>query len=374
MYIALAYSYPPENGAMRPLIYSIMSAIPDSGYIITSNGVIYKTEQKETYILRWKRTNPYTRISTTIKQRLGINIYPDILQYWSNAAYKVAIRIIKEVSINSVISFSYPHSAHICASKLANKYHMKWYAYIADPLVNGLLYEKSRVGMRKSISKLESKILREAAVTIVNSRMYYEQINCRGNVAHIVHSYSNIYDKCQIGQVGKEVAHFGNVYGDRSIITWVYAIEQLNRKDIKHSNYGSIKEEEKSIANSVHVQQYSAMEYEKYIKKTMECMGLIVMCGNSLGSRNSFPSKVVDYIGSCRPILVFAPEKSSIAGICDGGQITLCSNECSYEATAKVYTDFIDRALNGKVLVDYEKRKKMSEEAVKQKIVELYDH
>lgn len=338
MYIAFAYSFPPENGAMRPLINNIIRAIPDNGYIVTSRGIIrIQTGLRNEYIHTWYRVSPYTRIETKIKVRLGIPIFPDIMGYWARKAYKKATKILITEQIDTVISFSYPNSAHNAASKLAKKHGLKWIAYIADPIVNGLMYEKGSNKVKKKIELMEKNIITNASSVIVNSVSYYTQLTAKyGNVKRILHGYSEKYDQAsKCVKIERRLVHYGNIYGDRSVKAWTRAINEVNNGNIEYYNYGNIKQNERESANNAGILVKGPIEYDDYIQHTKESLGLILICGESKASRICLPSKIIDYIGSMRPVFVFAPKDSEASfiardmGFCfgDTADFSRCLNE-----------------------------------------------
>lgn len=339
MYIAIAYSYTSGNDAMHPVTKNILSCISDKGYIICADGIYYSDINTVNCIFSWEKYVPRISLFRRAVSKFGYSSTKDLYTEWAKKAYHYAKVLCCNTAINTVISFSYPHSAHFTANYLAIEYNLKWISYIADPLVNGLTYEENTTRFKRAISKIETTIVKYAHTIIVNSMTYYRQLSVmHNNVHYLLHGYSEMYNK-EINNKNKNakphVVHFGNIYGSRTIVPWSKAVNMLGEKEIVHVNYGYIKNDEVSCAEKSGIQCRKALTYSDFINETRVVLGLIVLCGTTRGARLSLPTKLIEYIGSMRPVFIFASKDSEAARIgtamgyrlADPSKVTECNAE-----------------------------------------------
>ena len=366
MYLAIAYSYPPENGAMSPVTSNILNYIPDCGYIITKDKLYSKQKNKEAKLIaKYPIDNPYKRISTRIAQKVGSSPVPDILNYWAKKAMKIAEDIAQRETIDHIISFSFPHSSHLIARKISLRNNYIWIAYMADPLVNGLMYERSGSFRRKRIEKLEKNIVTNANIVLTNSTVYRHQLG-KEKVKLLYHGYTE-YTEHKEG-IKNQIAHFGNIYGARSIRRWSACAEIV--REVNHVNYGTVGSEERGLAEQSGIVLRKPLGYNEFLSEIRRSLGLVVICGDTYGSGLSFPSKVIEYIGADRPVFVFAPRNSAIGAFAEKAGIQLMSLDSEWKMK-KQYRRLVNSITGANA--NYEIRSKLSPETTCERVKAIYD-
>lgn len=328
-FIALTPAYPPRNAAMTPVVERFIDSLEMPGYVIAEKEVLYKSadsisrigeisEDKAAYRIFDYRIRLVTKITKAF--------WPDRWHLWSKRAFVKAARIIRETDEKVLlITFSSPVSSHLQGIRLKKKFpHIKWLAYIADPLVDGILYNKTTKHYREKISNAEKAIVEIADATVTLSKRHHELMKQNyinnGKIHYIQHTYADVP---AIEQISEDrgmplVAHFGNMYPPRSILPFVDSLVKSTFVDkFVFANYGGLTQEDREILKKLPgFVTHKPLPYADFIKGIRSADALVLIEGMNSSSSIALPSKLIEYIGAHRPVFGFCFPGSEGERIC----------------------------------------------------------
>lgn len=237
--------------------------------------------------------------------------------WWRDIAFKTAKKIIQKQNINKIITRSVPFSDHIVGYKLKKELNIEWVSHFSDPWSMNP-YDKRGIVFRLIDSYLEKKILHlvdSMSVTSQKTKELYLQKYKHLNIVIYPHLYEEALYKNRKNKSKKIViTHTGNIYGLRSIKKILEVLKECKRNDIEFRFYGKIKKEELELVKrwnlEAKVKIFDTISYRDSLDKMKESDYLLVVEA-PLENSPFFPSKLVDYMGAKRPIVLYGVKNST---------------------------------------------------------------
>lgn len=248
-----------------------------------------------------------------------------------------------------VLSVAYPWSAHLAGRFLAGRRRAKWLAYYGDPWIRNPASDLPRAGWRRPIDAgLEKMLLRKAArvmVTTETTKSLYEQAFpfLKGMVDVVRFGYSSA---CPAGDEPADIrdirapedrriwiVHTGRIYrGARSPEPLLRALVKLRAEApgaeagilvcLVGEVDGETREQIKAWGLGSMVRLVPWVP-QREMRRWFKAADWLLLLGNRGGLQ--VPSKVYDYLGARKPILMLeecrGDETSMIIGDVDAGWI-----------------------------------------------------
>lgn len=261
-----------------------------------------------------------------IKSRLPL-LYkiPDPLKSWNKSTKKRILEKWKNEKFDAIITFAYPFSSHLVGIELKKHFNTKWIAHFSDPWADNPYsrYDPISISINK---KMEKEVISNADVCIFVSeetREFYSKIYPNNSKKFLVleHSFDpSLYSENYSKTKKLTLRYMGNFYGARSPEPLFKALSELLID-------GSIREENfifeifgggmkvpfliKKYGLEKLVFQRSTVSYKESLNIMKTSDILVVIDGVVKMDSIFLPSKLIDYLGSGRPIFGITPKKSA---------------------------------------------------------------
>lgn len=268
---------------------------------------------------------------------------PDARRGWNKHAYKMAVRLIEEHNINTVITTSPPHSTQLIGLKLKKKLGVNWIADFRDPWTDIYYYDKFYPTLlaRRLDRRLEASTLLGADKVIVVSDNMVDMFASKDR--------SLSRDKFEVIPNGFDPVDFEGVasQSDSDLFTITYAgtitdqyplkdfLEVLSNPDISSRVrlrfFGRRDQKTESLLESYKskfdLQLESYVEKRDLNHKLLQSELLLLIIPDIENNKGILTGKLFDYLGSGRPILNIGPTDGDAAHILDG---TVAGKTLSY--------------------------------------------
>ena len=239
---------------------------------------------------------------------------PDDANIWAMGASKKALSILHDHSV--LITFSSPVSDHLAGLivKLKNS-SMPWVAFFSDPFMDNPYITMSRI--ERLLNKhLEKYIIKHADAVIFVNEVTRDRIMAKysarwGNKVHVIpHAFDeSLYPDVEPTQ-GKmlTIRYMGDFYGKRtpeSLFKALRVVADVSR-DFILEIYGHIDDEMQSLIIHYGLDEMVKLRGRISYLKNLLLMRTadILLSIDAPGEATLFlPSKLIDYLGSRRPIL-----------------------------------------------------------------------
>ncbi|MFC1826942.1 glycosyltransferase [Thermodesulfobacteriota bacterium] len=266
-----------------------------------------------------------------------------------------AIRFLKKQNLHKydvILTCSQPHANHLIGSYIKETTGKPWIAYFSDPWTDNPYASFKSQRIYNYHRKLEEKIINQADIVLFTSpemqdlvvRKYPEYIAKKCDV--LPHSY--VPQWYELAKTKKSTSskilflHTGHFYGPRSPMPLFNALEKLNRKALLSERieivfYGNMEEKYRQFVYEKGLQSFISIEapisYLESLKKMKEADFLLLIDAPTVDDAQSvfLPSKLVDYLGSFRPVIGITPLKGASARVLSETGNYLCDIDSENE-------------------------------------------
>lgn len=380
---------------------SIVLTVDEKNYDLVDNSIkapsdckVYRTPFSRNKILHPKRL--YNKSINGGIQEIGVQNHkkgklrhifqkytsiPDTKNRWLLHAIPQAIKILRQESVNAILTTSYPYTAHIIGLILKSITGKFWLVDLRDPWVEyAFLYPRTKFNLKISMY-LEKQVIKSADIIIANTLAALERMRSR---------YPNYYDKFECIPNGFDeddfiqrmqskkdnfvITHAGTIFpqrGRRQPTTFFKALSQFLNKHKKLRNKIQIR----FIGHTHYSVDLIGMAKEFGVEKNVICEGYTEhsLCIQKLLSSDALllihhsespieklystiPAKTYEYLGANKPILCLSSHGTIIdfinttnSGIC----VDPLDTEAICQALEALYFNYnswnkIDGASNSK--------------------------
>lgn len=253
---------------------------------------------------------------------------PDIYKNWSNKLYKVSSEYIHDNDIDTIVTFGQPMSVHLTGLKLKIKNpNVKWIAHFSDPWVDnplnakGYFTKKINIALEKDVFEYANKLIFTSRETIELESQRYQK-NIISKMYYLPHCYdSDLYDyNKKYVEVKFTIRYIGGFYSQRSPEPLFKAIQKIIKSNeelltnVVFEIVGNLGRHSKLLNKYSDIKQYfifiNNVSYQKSLELMLSSDVLLIIDAPSKRSV-FFPSKLVDYIGSKKPIIAITSEGTS---------------------------------------------------------------
>lgn len=312
--VFISYCYKPKSAPRAIQVERLASHSANEILVITSEEPPQPNRENLNFKvvgdIRSKWTNAFRRFF----------LFPDPYVGWA----KDVVRLVnKEAIINQgdvIVTFGHPMSTHLAGLEIAEKFDVKWIAHFSDPWVDN---DYSKLFSRSifKIALIQEKVFNKADLLIFTSeytcrlmRAKYE--SSKSKITLLTHAYDEkMYSNIRRPPLAKNnliIRSLGNFYGSRNPIILIKAIKRLAKDNSQLMSNVQIEFIGKwRIFNPLHLYYkyfphtrykfIKSVGYEASIKMMLDSDGLVIIDGK-FKENIFFPSKLVEYLGSKKPI------------------------------------------------------------------------
>lgn len=293
---------------------------------------------------------------------------PDARRGWLRHAVRAGLKTIREEKIAAIYSSSPPYTCALIARALKRKTGLRWIAGFRDPWT-GFITTPHRWAIPRAIDRrLERSVFSEADAVEV-AWLGIEK-DARGKYPDLpgekFHHLPNGYDSHDFPAVDPArrtdhrftVTYTGSMYGPRNPDAFLKAVELLvNDKEIDLDRLrlrfiGRFGEEvhemfrNSSVRQAIEVVGY--MPHRDSIEQLLLSDALLLVVDECDESEEVVPGKVYEYIGSGRPLIAVAPERSAIADLLEETHAGYVAHQSNIPGIARAIRACYDDYLGGR--------------------------
>jgi len=256
---------------------------------------------------------------------------PDARKFWIKPSVRFLERYLQENKIDCILSSGPPHSAHLIAIAIKQKFQIPWVADFRDPWT-GVYYFQSLKLSKTSLRKhreLERKVLSSAdAITVVGDTMKSDFQKITGKHIGVIYNGYDIEDFLSRNVIPDEkfsIGYTGMFFRDQNPPELWEALNELVeeldgfRDNLKLKFAGRIDAvvldsiEKKGLNEFLEHQDY--IEHKEITKIQMSSQVLLFCINRVENAEYILTGKVFEYLAARRPILGICPSNSDVAKI-----------------------------------------------------------
>lgn len=264
------------------------------------------------------------RIVNAVLRRL---LAPVGMEYfWARAATRKALAVARKLPPGLVIATSPPHAALIAGARVARRlrwplildYRDPWSAYDWPQWHRGWLSQWLA-------ARIEGRLVRRSAARVLNTpsmgEWFAESFPRADATANFV--IPNGFDAVPVSGTPSatgalEIVHAGEIYGSRSLVPLLRAIEQLSRRrderPIHLTTYGALPAAERQRIDeaglAAFIEERPRIPFSSLFAELSRAHVLLAVVSDHM--TYSVPYKIYDYMAAGRPILALAPREAAL--------------------------------------------------------------
>ena len=329
--------YTPENPEAPSIDNSLLIDIPEHISVIKTK-ILEPYSLYKFFVGKSKKSTIKTgflseKESSTVKEKFSIWIrsnffIPDARKFWINPSVKFLKKYLKKNHVDVIVSTGPPHSMHIIADRLKQKFAIPWLADFRDPWTNIDFYEELKLSKRADLKhhKLEYNVLKNSdIVTIISSGMREDFLKIYKRNYNVI---PNGFDDTVISQdisLNEKftIAHIGSMAKSRNPIVFWRSISELIidnenlSKDLEILLVGSVDFSIKKTIEDFNLQHFvkyvDYLPHNEILKLQRKAQVLLLIINNTPNAKLVMTSKLFEYMAAERPILCIGPEDGDAA-------------------------------------------------------------
>ncbi len=283
---------------------------------------------KSGYISEASSGNWKNRISVFIR---GNFLIPDPRKFWIKPSIKYLSKYLKENSVDLIVSTGPPHSMHLIALGLKEKFDIPWIADFRDPWTDIDFYAKLRLTKwaDKKHHKLELKVLTKADHVVTVSS------GCAADLEKLaprkIEVINNGYDPLDYQFTKPEqdsaftISHFGAFNKDRNPVLLWLAMNELSETNPEFKKLLRIQligQTDESIITDIKKNNLPEnliliehLPHREGLVQLSKSQVLLLPLNNAPNVKGILPGKMFEYMALHRPILALGPTGADYAKI-----------------------------------------------------------
>ena len=393
--------YTAENGEIPVVDLSLLKDVPEEltilktpiwePYQLYKRFIGRKKDDKinASFLSENKKAGLSEKISIWIRGNFFI---PDARKFWIKPSINYLENYIIKNNIEYIISSGPPHSMHLIALGLKNKFtSLKWIADFRDPWTNIDFYDKLMLTKRsnKKHHSQELKVLTTADIILsIGKGMSNEFLNIYqksgGKNINKFKVISNGFDADDIktSEIVKDkkfsIAHIGTLVKDRNPIVLWKVLKKLTdtrddfRSQLEIKLVGKVdifvKEQLENYGLINFVKKIEYLPHSEVIIEQQKSKVLLLLINNTKNAKDILTGKFFEYMASGSPILAIGPIDGELADIIKKTQTGLISN---FEDEITLEKNILNLFVNQSIKTNGEEVIKYSREELTKKLCEL---
>ncbi|MEW6118390.1 MAG: glycosyltransferase [Nitrospirota bacterium] len=263
-----------------------------------------------------------------------------------------------------ILSCSQPHANHLVGRALKERTGKPWVAYFSDPWIDNpyARYRSKRIYSYNA--HCEEEVITKADRVLFTSPEMLDLVMKKyppGTAAKcgvLTHSFvPEWYEASGAMRTGERnrkvrLVHTGHFYGPRTPLPLLKALEQLHRRTdlaerLEVCFYGAMESEHKTfverkgLSSCVRISDTIPYFDSLSVMRSADYLVLIDAPLHGAGESVFLPSKLIDYIGSYRPVIGITPERGASARVLRESGNLVCALEKEdelYEVLGSIVT------------------------------------
>ena len=393
--------YTAENGEIPVVDMSLLKDVPEEltilktpiwePYQLYKRFIGRKKDDKinASFLSENKKAGLSEKISIWIRGNFFI---PDARKFWIKPSINYLENYIIKNNIEYIISSGPPHSMHLIALGLKNKFtSLKWVADFRDPWTNIDFYDKLMLTKRSNNKHhcQELKVLTTADIILsIGKGMSDEFLNIYqksgGKNINKFKVISNGFDADDIktSDIIKDkkfsIAHIGTLVKDRNPIVLWKVLKKLTdtrddfRSQLEIKLVGKVdifvKEQLENYGLINFVKKIDYLPHSEVIIEQQKSKVLLLLINNTKNAKDILTGKFFEYMASGSPILAIGPIDGELADIIKQTQTGLISN---FEDEITLEKNILNLFVNQSIQTNGEEVLKYSREELTKKLCEL---
>jgi len=277
-----------------------------------------KGEKINPGFLQKKKGNSFLQnISIWIRGNFFI---PDAKKFWYRPSVKKLSSYLLKNKVDAIVSTGPPHTTHLIAQKIANRFNIPWLADFRDPWTNIDFYDKLKLTMwaDKKHRRLERNVLKNASKIITVSKSWANDLLNISGINPIV--INNGFDSTDFKNAGKlpldvkfSITHAGSLNKDRNPFILWKVLEELVKVNSDFASkleiklIGPIDITVKVALKKHNLMQYTrlidSLPHKEVIPHLITSQVLLLPLNNVHNIEGIIPGKMYEYLGAIRPII-----------------------------------------------------------------------
>jgi len=362
----ITYYFPPSGGSgvQRPLKFikylrhfnwePVVFTIKDGEYPAVDE-TLWKEVPENTTVLRVPAFEPYKwykkftnknktakidrnvleTTSKSWKDRLAIwlrgNIFiPDARRFWIRPSVKFLFRYLKKNPVDAIISTGPPHSTHLIALAVKQKFNIPWIADFRDPWTKIYYHQQLQLSKwaEKKHLQLEEKVLKQADIVVTIGKTLAEELAeiRQLPVEYIYNGYDEsdfapyrnapLYEKFTLTYMGTLLPHIEPVIFWGALYNWLEKNPDA-KTQFQIRMVGKIPEKVKQNMQNAGLGEYAyfspdVVQHNVAIEEI--CKSHILFLSVVL-DKNTVSGKLFEYLASGKPFLCFCNPEGDAAQI-----------------------------------------------------------
>lgn len=322
--LLLSYSFPPDSAPEAYLAAKFVVHVSGRLDVVT---VAPRLQRVDTTLMEYiaRTTSDVHRVDGgSIVRSLGrsttVQRFPDRFVVHNSAARRTASRLVRANSYSHLISWSQWHSIHLVAESLNRNAArgIPWVARMSDPWVDNPFVSYGRLTGALN-RRWERAVIERAQAVLFTSEETRQLVMSKypapfaSRTRVVPHSFDpDLYPPAAPPSGPTTVRYIGTLYGARRADPLVAGIERLARQrshvldDVRFEFFGRIPPTHQTSSPEAAVVYRPAVDYRSSLALMQSAHLLLVI--DAPGRRSVFlPSKLIDYVGSGRPVLGITP-------------------------------------------------------------------
>ena len=393
--------YTAENGEMPVVDMSLLKDVPAELTILKTP--IWEPYQLYKRFIGRKKNDKINASFLSENKKAGLSekisiwirgnfFIPDARKFWIKPSINYLKNYIIKNNIEYIISSGPPHSMHLIALGLKNKFtSLKWVADFRDPWTNIDFYDKLMLtkSSNKKHHSQELKVLTNADVILsIGKGMSDEFLNIYqksgGKNLNKFKVISNGFDTDDIKTIDIvkdkkfSIAHIGTLVKDRNPIVLWKVLKKLTdtrddfRSQLEIKLVGKVdifvKEQLENYGLIKFVKKIEYLPHSEVIIEQQKSKVLLLLINNTKNAKDILTGKFFEYMASGSPILAIGPIDGELADIIKQTQTGLISN---FEDEITLEKNILNLFVNQSIQTNGEEVIKYSREELTKKLCEL---
>lgn len=398
--LIITYYWPPSGGSGVQRWLKMSKYLPENGWqpvIYTADDAEYPVEDKsleqdvaaEAEVIRRPIVEPYSFYKRFLGIRKGEKVkagfinegarksgwkeslsvwlrgnlfIPDARRWWIRPSVRFLKRYLQEHPVDAIISTGPPHSMHLIAKALHERFEIPWVADFRDPWTD-IDYYKDLKLMRCSDRRhhrLERQVLVGATRVVTVGWDCARGLERHGakDVTVITNGYDEMFQElCDDTSVQSHktatftMSHIGIVGANRNPETFWQAISDIVKTDERQSlRVRLIGQVDNSVIESIkrydigkYVEVVPYIPHNQVIIEQQKSDVLLLFVNNTPNAKGILTGKIFEYMASGRPILCVGPEDGDSARILNETQSGVVVGFDDKKKMKSVILDFISK-------------------------------
>jgi glycosyltransferase involved in cell wall biosynthesis len=300
---------------------------------------------------------------------------PDARKYWIKPSVKFLSSYLEKNPIDAIVSTGPPHSMHLIALALKQKYNIPWLADFRDPWTNIDYYKDLMLtaSADRKHHSLEKQVLTTAdAVVTIGETMKQEFEKIAGRQVEVI---TNGFDEDDIIKDAIKLdatfslAHIGTLVKTRNprmlweVLHEMVSVDRSFAADLEIKLVGKVDLSVTDSINEAGLQGYTKkvdyLSHDQVIKIQQQSQLLLLLLNDTPNAKGILTGKFFEYMAAGRPVLCIGPVDGDAAQI-------IHSTQCG------VTIDFNDKASLKNAIENYYMQFKAGSLRVNNENIQLY--